>query len=137
MYIFGEEPDISDGLTHKMQKAAVQDSGQGVPGTPDMASHSPADHSLPFELRMLDTALEEACKLLGVEVRGVVKSGKGRIKDLEMEKSSVCLPAMHTASLSISGRLMVLSSQLVLRCCLIFREVLHLAGPQPWALAAD
>lgn len=90
MYIFGEEPDISDGLTHKMQQAAMQDEGQVVPGAPDMASHSPSDHSLPFELRMLDTALEEACKLLGVEVRGVVKSGKGRIKDLEMEKSSVC-----------------------------------------------
>lgn len=90
MYIFGEEPDISDSLTLKMKQAAVPDSlDQAAPGTPDMTGHSSADHSVPFELRMLDTALEEACRLVGVEVRGVVQSGKERLKGLEEEKSSV------------------------------------------------
>lgn len=64
-FIFGEEADINDPLTNKLKQAATQDTpdkSTTVPGTADRRSYSPVENSLPFELRVLDTALEEACR---------------------------------------------------------------------------
>jgi hypothetical protein len=104
MYIYGVEPDIRDDLIGKMKRAALLDLPgmvhAGTPPTPDRQTYKPAD-PLPFELRMLDTALEDACRLLRIEVRGVINSGKDGINKLEGDKPSVCtLIPLQTMSMS-------------------------------------
>jgi hypothetical protein len=90
MFIILEEPDTTDELIAKMKAAAVNDMPEhSAADTPGVATYSHVDRSLPFEMRMLEIALEEACQMLGIEVKGVVNSGKQRIVMLEAEKSSV------------------------------------------------
>lgn len=78
-----EEPDVGDKLADKLQHMSRK------PSTPDgdepeTALRRGGDHwHLPFELRMLEMALDEACSLLGVEVRGVVASATSRMAVLQ------------------------------------------------------
>lgn len=98
-YVLTEEPDVSDKLIanlRQMSCAAPEAEARGA----SVAQRRAGDHwHLPFELRMLETALDEACSLMGVEVRGVVTSATSRMAILH---ASVVRPSpVKTPSVDI------------------------------------
>lgn len=76
-YILTEEPEPSDRLIRRMCTAVAAETE-----TPACAQDPCLHGVLPFELRCLEVVLEEAAKLLMVEVRGVVRSAHLRMTTL-------------------------------------------------------
>jgi hypothetical protein len=86
-FIISQEPELTDRLVAALVAVARGAGDEHVTdckgaGT-DGIMHGEAELlRMPFELRMLETALEEASRLLGVEVSGVVESAKDRMQHL-------------------------------------------------------
>jgi hypothetical protein len=80
-YIITEEPDPGDRLISHLRTAIS--TKKNMPST---TSHDYGLHlKLPFELRCLEVVLDEAAKLLAVEVRGIVRSAKHRMVALSRQ----------------------------------------------------
>lgn len=77
-YIITEEPEPRDHLIQRMRVAVDMQGGLQPISMHDSGLHL----TLPFELRCLEVVLEEAAKLLMVEVRGVVRSARMRMDTL-------------------------------------------------------
>lgn len=83
-YVLTEEPDVSDKLTDKLRQMSAVSASVPRGEEHGTGGRRAGDHlNLPFELRMLEMALDEACGLLGVEVRGVVASASSRMAVLQ------------------------------------------------------
>lgn len=92
-YVLTEEPDVNDKLTEGLRQMSTVSPQEEAPG---VAPRRAGDHlHLPFELRMLEVALDEACGLMGVEVRGVVASATSRMAVLQ---ASVVRTLPHAAA---------------------------------------
>jgi hypothetical protein len=91
-FIITEEPDLADEFIGRIKQMATTGNIDGhKPGEegPSIRGMRAANgEMLPFELRMLEVVLDEACRLLGVEVRGVVTSATARMSALQ--HSPVC-----------------------------------------------
>lgn len=114
-YVIAEEPDLSDEFIQKIKQIIATNStaplmaGHVVPSVRGLRVANGA--LLPFELKVLEVALDEACMLLGVEVRGVVSSATARMAALQ--RSTVRFPG---CSMRGGGRRMhVLTWQSVLQ----------------------
>lgn len=91
-FVITEEPDVGDKLVKKLEQMAAMPNSLSADQDPATVRR-PADHwNLPFELRMLEVALDEACSLMSVEVRGVVTSANLRMDVLQA--SAVGAPGM-------------------------------------------
>lgn len=76
-YIITEEPEVHDEFIKDLIKAVREP--EGIRGSAwERALHH--DSHLPFELRALEVALSAAMQLLDVEVNGVVRAAKRRLK---------------------------------------------------------
>lgn len=83
-YVLTEEPDVGDKLTDKLRQMSAVSAPLPRGEEHGTGGRRAGDHlNLPFELRMLEMALDEACGLLGVEVRGVVASASSRMAVLQ------------------------------------------------------
>jgi hypothetical protein len=77
-YIITEEPEPGDRLIQNLHAAIT--TSKRSPTTLKQSQTDPNLHlQLPFELRALEVVLDEAANLLGVEVRGVVRSAEKRM----------------------------------------------------------
>jgi hypothetical protein len=87
-YIISQEPELTDRLIASLvavSRGMDDDDGGGGGGLSARTARRGGDAGMlrmPFELRMLETALDEASRLLGIEVAGVVHSGKERMANL-------------------------------------------------------
>jgi hypothetical protein len=83
-FIMTEEPEPGDRLVRALEQAVKQhsahSSGGPLPRDKELHSH------MPFELRALEVSLDEALKLLAVEVRGVVLSAENRMYVLDNDR---------------------------------------------------
>jgi hypothetical protein len=87
-----EEPEAGDRLVRALQQAVKLKSSANL--SRDLQPQDKGLHlNLPFELRALEVSLDEACKLLAIEVRGVVLSAENRMDVLEMDR--VCKPLLQ------------------------------------------
>jgi hypothetical protein len=104
-YIITEEPEPSDRLIQNLRSAVTTGKRSHVSG---IQSADPGLHmNLPFELRALETVLDESAKLLGVEVRGVVRSAEKRMKRLsDKAVRHTCVRSHHQAHCDIEEWLM-------------------------------
>lgn len=80
-YIITEEPSPHDQLIQALQ-AAITTNKRSVYVDANAGQDAGLHLQLPFELRALETVLDEAVKLLVKEVRGVVHSAQRRLRKL-------------------------------------------------------
>lgn len=73
-----EEPEPSDRLVQQLKGAITTSHDAPISAQHDRGLHL----NLPFELRALEVSLDEALRLLAVEVRGVISSAKARMHTL-------------------------------------------------------